>query len=417
VRPPSIFRRRDFRQLWCAETVSQVGSQVSLLALPLVAISILHATTFQVGALTAVEFSPFVLFGLPAGAIVDRLPRRPVLMSADVGRALALASVPIAYGFDVLSYAQLIGVVFITGSLTVFFDVAYQSILPALVEREQLADGNAKLEVSRSAAQTAGPGIAGILIELMGAATAVTVDAASFVISALFIRGIRAAEPPIEHVDAADGGLRRLVREIREGLRYVLGHRTLRLIAGSTGTSNFFSSMSMAVFLLYAVRERGYSAGVVGLVFAIGNAGAIVGAVTAQRVTRAVSLGPAIVLSMLLAQIGMLILGLAPVSHAAVYFVGAWILFGFGGVVFNIDQVSLRQAITPQRMQGRMNASMRFMVWGTMPFGSLAGGALGTALGLRPTLIVAGVGGLTAVVWLLGGPVRSLVEIPAAAPS
>src|SRR5262249_40601802 len=155
------------------------------------------------------------------------------------------------------------------------------SILPALVEREELADGNAKLEISRSAAQTAGPGLAGLLIEVIGAATAVTIDAASFVISAVFIRGIRAKEPPVEHVDEANRGLRGLGREIREGLRYVLGHRTLRLIAGSTATSNFFSSMSMAVFLVYAVRERDYSAGVVGLVFTIGNLGALFAAVTA----------------------------------------------------------------------------------------------------------------------------------------
>jgi len=375
---------------------------------------VLHATTFQVGALTAVEFSPFVLFGLPAGAIVDRLPRRPVLVIADIGRALALASIPIAYAFDVLSYSQLVVVVFLTGSLTVFFDVAYQSILPALVEREELADGNAKLEISRSAAQTAGPGIAGLLIELIGAATAVTVDAISFVVSALFIRGIRAQEPPVDHVDEASRGLRGLGREIVEGLRYVLGHRTLRLIAGSTATSNFFSSMSMAVFLVYAVRERDYSAGIVGLIFTIGNLGALIAAFTAQRITRAVRLGRAIVLGLLLAQLGMLMLGLAPASHAAAFFVAAWMLFGFGGILYNINQVSLRQAITPHRLQGRMNASMRFMVWGTMPFGSLAGGALGTALGLRVTLVVAGVGGLTAVIWLLGRPVRALVDIPTA---
>jgi MFS family permease len=334
-------------------------------------------------------------------------------MTADIGRAVALATVPIAYAFDVLTYAQLVVVVFLTGSLTVFFDVAYQSILPALVERDELADGNAKLEVSRSAAQTAGPGVAGFLIELIGAATAVAIDAVSFVVSALFIRGIRAQEPPVEHVDAANRGLRGLGREIREGLRYVLGHRTLRLIAGSTATSNFFSSMSMAVFLLYAVRERGYSAGLVGLIFTIGNAGALIAAVTAQRVTRALRLGRAIVLGMLLAQLGLLALGLAPASHAAAFFVGSWLLFGFGGVLYNIDQVSLRQAITPHRLQGRMNASMRFMVWGTMPFGSLAGGALGTALGLRPTLLVAGLGGLTAVGWLLARPVRTLADIPA----
>jgi len=374
---------------------------------------VLHATTFQVGALTAVEFSPFVLFGLPAGAIVDRLPRRPVLMTADIGRALALASVPIAYGFASLTYAQLVVVVFVTGSLTVFFDVAYQSILPALVEREDLADGNAKLEISRSAAQTAGPGVAGVLIEVIGAATAITIDAISFVVSALFIRTIRAKEPPVEPVDEANRGLRGLGREIREGLHYVLGHRTLRLIAGSTATSNFFSSMSMAVFLLYAVRERGYGAGVVGVIFTVGNLGALIAAVFTQRLTRAIRLGPAIVLGMLVAQLGMLTLGLAPETHAAAYFVVAWVVFGFGGVLYNIDQVSLRQAITPHRLQGRMNASMRFMVWGTMPFGSLAGGVLGTALGLRPTLLVAGIGGLTAVFWLLGRPVRGLVEIPA----
>lgn len=354
-----------------------------------------------------------MLFGLPAGAIVDRLPRRPVLMTADVGRALALASVPIAYAFDALSYAQLVVVVFITGSLTVFFDVAYQSILPALVERDELADGNAKLEISRSAAQTAGPGLAGILIEVIGAATAVTVDAVSFVVSAVFIRGIRAKEPPVEHVDEANRGLRGLGREIRDGLHYVLKHPTLRLVAGSTATSNFFSSMSMAVFLLYAVRERDYSAGIVGLIFTVGNVGALIAAITAQRLTRAIKLGPAIVLGMFVAQLGMLTLGLAPSAHAAAYFVAAWVVFGFGGVLYNINQVSLRQAITPHRLQGRMNASMRFMVWGTMPFGSLAGGVLGTAVGLRPTLLVAGIGGLTAVVWLLGRPVRGLVEIPA----
>ena len=190
----TLWHHRDFLQLWSAETISQLGSQVSLLALPLVAISVLHATTFQVGALTAVEFSPFVLFGLPAGAIVDRLPRRPVLVCADIGRAIALASVPIAYAFDVLSYGQLVGVVFVTGSLTVFFDVAYQSILPALVERDQLADGNAKLEISRSGAQLAGPGIGGLLVQWIGAASAVLADAASFVASALLIRGIKARE-------------------------------------------------------------------------------------------------------------------------------------------------------------------------------------------------------------------------------
>jgi MFS family permease len=399
-------------QLWTAETISQVGSQVSLLALPLIAISVLHATTFEVGVLTAVEMAPFVIFGLPAGAIVDRLPRRPVLVISDVGRALALASVPISYAFDALTYAQLVAVVFITGSLTVFFDVAYQSILPALVARDQLADGNAKLEISRSAAQTAGPGIAGLLIDLIGAAAAVITDAVSFAISGLFIRRIRAEEPPIEHVDNTGGRLRALGREIREGLHYVLGHRVLRMIAGATATSNFFSSLMMAVFLLYAVRELDYSAAIVGLVFAIGNAGALVAAFTVERITTALRLGPAIIFGMGLGCAAMLLIPIAPPAYAAPFFVVAWLGFGFGGIVYNIDQVSLRQAITPQRLQGRMNASMRFMVWGTMPFGSLTGGILGTVIGLRPTLWVGAIGGLTAVLWLLAKPVRDLIAIP-----
>ncbi|HEY5171741.1 MAG TPA: MFS transporter [Acidimicrobiia bacterium] len=408
----TLWRNRSFAHLWWAESISQLGSQVSLLALPLVAITVLHASTFAVGALTAVEFSPFVLFGLPAGAIVDRLPHRPILVVADVGRAVALASVPIAYAFGALTYAQLLVVVFVTGSLTVFFDVAYQSILPSLVERDQIVEGNSRLEVSRSSAQLAGPAVGGLLVQAIGAASAVTADAASFVVSALLIRGIRADEPRAERVDDDTSTLRALGREIREGLRYVLGHRTLRMIAGSTATSNFFSSMTAAVFLLYAVRERHYSAGLVGAVFAIGNVGPLVAAVTSARITRAIKLGPAIWLGMLLAQLAFLLLGVAPTQHAFGYFAVAWLLFGFGGTLYNIAQVSLRQAITPRRLQGRMNASMRFMVWGTMPFGSLAGGALGTAIGLRPTLLVAGIGGLSAVPWVLARSVRELVAIP-----
>jgi MFS family permease len=399
-------------RLWSAESVSQLGSQVSLLALPLVAISVLHATTFQVGALTAVEFSPFVLFGLPAGAIVDRLPRRPILIWCDVGRAIALASVPIASGLGGLSYAQLVAVVFVTGSLTVFFDVSYQSILPALVDREALTEGNAKLEISRSGAQTAGPGIGGLLVQWVGAASAVTADAVSFVASALLIRGIRAEEPPAAPVAEDTTRLRALRGEIREGLRYVLGHPVLRMIAGSTATSNFFSSMTMAVYLLYAVRERHYSPGLIGVVFTIGNLGVLAGAVSVTRVTRVFRLGPTIMLGMLVSSISMLVIGLAPTQHAVVYFVIAWLLWGVGGTIYNIDQVSLRQAITPPRMLGRMNASMRFMVWGTMPFGSLAGAVLGTTIELRPTMLVAGIGGMLAVLWVLTKPVLALKEIP-----
>jgi MFS family permease len=416
VQPRSLFRHRDFLHLWTAETISQIGTQVSLLALPLVAINVLDATTFEVGALTAVEFSPFVLFGLLAGVVVDRLPRRPVLVWSDLGRAIALATLPLAYAVDALTYGQLLVVVFTTGTLTVFFDVAYMSYLPALIDRDQLADGNAKLEISRSAAQIAGPGIAGVLVQVVGAVTAVVADAVSFVVSAIAIRGIRAeevVERPAEVDDGdAAGRMRRVGREVREGLTYVLGHRYLRAIALCTATSNFFSSMTQAVFLLYAVRELDYSAGLVGLIFVIANVGILIAATTAGRVTAAIGLGRAIWMSIMLGGVGGLLYAIAPRDAAFAWFVAGNLLFAATGTLYNIDQVSLRQAITPHRLQGRMNASMRFMVWGTMPFGSLAGGALGAAIGLRPTLFIAGIGGVTAFLWVYFSPVRTLKHFP-----
>jgi MFS family permease len=407
--PRTLWRHRDFMHLWSAETVSQLGSQVSLIALPLVAITVLDATTFQVGLLTAVEFSPFVLFGLPAGAIVDRLSRRAVLMWSDIGRAVALGSVPLAYALDALTYGQLLFVVFVTGTLTVFFDVAYQAILPALVPREQIAEGNAKLEISRSGATLAGPGLGGVLVQWLGAANAVLADGISFVMSAGFIRAIRAreAEPEPETVEQ-----RALLREIKEGLHYVLHHRVLRLIAGATGTANYFGSIVQAVVLVYAVRQLDYTAGVIGLVFSIANLGVLIAALGAARITSAVKLGRSIWLGMTSSCIGLSCIPLAPPSNALPLLIVGYLVFGFGGTLYNIGQVSLRQAITPDRLQGRMNASMRFMVWGTMPFGFLTGGILGSAIGLRPTLFVGAIGGLLAIPWLTTRPILELQEIP-----
>jgi MFS family permease len=393
-------------RLWTAESVSQLGSQVSLLALPLLAIKTLHATTFEVGALSAVEFAPFLIVGLPAGVIVDRRRRRPVLMVGDVGRALALFSVPIAWWLGVLTLAQLFVVVFITGVLTVFFDVAYQSYLPALVDQDQLADGNSKLEISRSGAQIAGPGLAGTLVDLFGAPVAVVADAVSFGLSALSVLFIRRAEPPVDVPPASETPTMRA--DIGEGLRYVLGHASLRLIAGCTATSNYFSSMLQAVLLVYLVRTLHWSAGVIGLMFMIANIGFLIGAAIAGRVSRRLRLGRTIWLSILVAQLGLFVVAFAPRSHAFPWIVGGLLLAALGNPIYNIAQVSYRQAITPNRMLGRMNATMRFMVWGTMPLGSLTGGVLGTVLGLRPTLMIAAVGGLLAVLFTLPAPVRGL---------
>ncbi len=410
----SLLRNRDFVRLWTGETISQLGSQVTLLALPLMAITILGATTFQVGVLQAAEFLPFLLIGLPAGAIVDRMRRRPVLIAGDVGRALLLLSIPVAYWTGWLSLAQLMIVVFLTGVLTVFFDVAYQSYLPALIDRDQLADGNAKLEISRSGAQIAGPGLAGVLVQWLTAPVAVLVDALSFGASAAAVLAIRTREsPPAAAGDGDDPAPRTTLRhEIREGLRYVLHHPHLRAIAGCTATSNLFGALLQAVFLVYAVRSLGFSAGTIGLIFMIGNVGFLVGATLAGRITSRLGLGHTICWSIFVSGLGGVLIALAPRSAALPWFIVGWAVMSFGNPIYNIDQVSYRQAITPRRMQGRMNATMRFMVWGTLPLGSLLGGVLGTTLGLRPAMVIGGCGGMLAVLWVVLSSVRDIPAIP-----
>ena len=407
---PTLWHHRDFLKLWAGQSVSRLGSQVSLLALPLIAITVLKATTFEVGLLSAAEFAPFLLVGLPAGVLVDRLAKRPVLIAADIGRLVAIASVPLAYESGALTIGQLYAVAFVSGVLTVFFDVAYQSYLPVLVAHDELVEGNAKLTISDSAATVAGPSIAGALIDLVGAPLAVIADAASFGVSALALLGVRKREP--RNVDTETIERRGLRSEIAEGLRYVLRHPLLRPIACSTATSNLFSSMGMAVLTVYMVRSLGLSPGLIGLTLALGNIGFVVGSILTAPITALTGVGRAIVGSMAIAGVGPLLLPLAVRSLSLPWLVAGSFLFALGTPLYNINQVSLRQAITPMRLQGRMNASMRFMVWGTMPIGSIIGGVLGTAVGLRATLVIAGIGGATAFLWLLFSAVPTVTEIP-----
>jgi MFS family permease len=411
--PRSVIRNPDFVKLWTAETISQFGTQVSLLALPLVAISLLQASAFEVAMLGTIEFLPFILFSLPAGAWVDRLRRRPILIAGDVGRALVLASIPIAYVLGVLTIWQLYVVGFIAGTLTVLFDVAYMSYLPSLVERDQLVDGNGKLEISRTVAQTAGPALGGGLIGLLTAPLAILLDSVSYAVSALFVFLIRKDEPkPDPHVDEHGRERGSMLSEVRDGLRYVLGSPYLRGIAASTGTSNLFSNILFATFLVYAVRELGLGPAQIGIVFGIGNVGAIVGAVVADRWRRWLGLGPAIVWSMALSTPGLLLTAAAPREMPIPFLIAGGLIYGFSAVVYNINQVSFRQAITPTTMQGRMNATMRFIVWGTIPIGAILGGAIATATSVVTAIWVGALGSILAVLPVLLTPVRSLREMP-----
>lgn len=407
--PRSLWRHSDFLKLWTGETISQFGTQVTLLGLPLIAIILLKANAFQVGLLGTVEFLPFILFGLPAGAWVDRLRRRPILIAGDLGRALSLASIPIVYKVGHLGLLQLYVVAFVNGVLTVFFDVAYQAYLPSIVERDQLVEGNSKLEGSRATAQLGGPGLAGGLIQLAGAPLAIIADAVSYVGSALFVFLIRRPEPPVEvHPD----GKQTIRTEVAQGLRYVLKQPLLRSIAATTGASNLFGNMAFAVLLLFAVRNLDLNPGAIGVIFAIGNVGALLGAFSGSAIARKIGVGPTIVLSAIVFGPPALLVPLATAASPYPYLIGAMFLISFAGVIYNVNQVGLRQAITPLRMQGRMNATMRFMVWGTIPIGTFIGGVLGNTVGLRPTLWIGAIGSSLTFLPLLFSPVRHLQRIP-----
>ena len=407
-----LWRHRDFLKLWSAETISQFGTQVSQLALPLVAILVLDASAFEVAALGTIEFLPFILFTLPAGVWVDRLPRRPILIAGDFGRAALLATIPVAYVADVLTLWQLYAVGFLVGICTVFFDVAYQSYLPSLVSREQIIEGNSKLEVSRSTAQIGGPGLGGALVEIFTAPYAVLVDAISFLSSGLFVLRIRKEEE--RTVTSSDDGARpSMWTELKEGLRFVLGNPYLRAQAGCTATSNFFFSVAFSIYIVFAVRELELSPGVIGLVFSLGATGSLLAAVIAMRLSRRFGIGPTTIGVTLVQGPATLLIALAPAGNRAIPFLFAsQLVLAFVIVVYNIIQVSFRQAICPPRLQGRMNSVMRFIVWGTIPPGTLTGGALGSGVGLREAIVVGSIGGGASFLWILLSPQRKLRDMP-----
>lgn len=411
ARSGSLLRHGDFLKLWAGQSISELGSDITLLALPLVAVLTLHVGALQVGVLSAVGFAPFLLVGLPAGVWVDRVGRRrPILVVSDVGRVLAIGSIPLAATVWQITLAQLYVVAFATGVLTVFFDVAYQSYLPALVARDQLVDGNAKLELTRSGAQLAGPALGGGLVGAFGAPLAMTADALSYVASVVSLLTIRRREAQV-----VPPAVRTSMRaDIAAGLRYVLGHRLLRPIALCTSTWNLFGNMYLALLVLFCVRDLGMGPTAIGLAVGIGSVGAPLGALVAGGIGRRIGIGPTIVLSAALGSSGLLV-AFAPAAHPVPFLLAASFLGGVG-VIYNITQVSLRQAICLPAFQGRMNASMRFLVWGTIPFGNVAGGVLGSTVGLRPTMVIGSAGTLLAVLPVALSPVRSLRTIDEAIP-
>ena len=407
-----MWRHPDFLKLWAGESVSVFGSQVTVLAVPTVAILILHAGPFQVGILSALEFLAFPTLGLVAGVYADRLRRRPIMIICDVGRALALGSIPVAFLLNLLTLEQLYFVALLTGIFTVFFDVSYQSYLPALVDRPNLIEGNTKLEITRSTAQVAGPAVAGFLIQLIGGAKAVAVDAVSFFLSALALASITKPEP--EPRPSTASGASGFIPEMREGIDVVFRNPILWRIAACTATTNLGSNMVFgAVFLVFAYRQLHLSAGVVGVVFALSSVGALAGAFLAGWVARTLGIGPTLGVTIIVGGLALLATPLALVGAPALVLATTGFIEGLTIPVYNISQVSLRQAITPDRVQGRMNATMRTIVWGTIPLGAFIGGILGTSIGLVQTIVLGGILSTLAASWIFLGPVIRLREQPA----
>jgi MFS family permease len=410
VRLRGLWLHGDFLRLWGAQTISQFGTQITLLALPLAAIITLDATPFEVSLLAALEYAPFLLLTLPAGVWVDRLRRRPLLVVADMARGLALASVPIAWALDALTIWQLYGVGLAMGALTVVFDIAYVPYVASLVAREQLGDANAKMEISRSAAQTAGPGLAGALVELFTAPFALAVDAVSFLVSGVLVSRIRAEEELVPALDKPSGR-----RELAEGLRYVLGHPLFRPIMTCTALSNFFGTAVWGPLLLvYAVRELELSAGTIGGALTIGNFGVLAGALTVNRINRRLGIGPTITVSALLFGPPILLVPLAPQDEPLPWLVAAFAITGFGGVVYNVSIRTLLQSVTPNRLLGRATSVARTIVWGVIPLGTLLGGVAAQLIGVHEAIWIGAAGAALAAVPILVSRVPRLVELPAA---
>jgi MFS family permease len=403
-----LFGHHDFRQLFLGDTLSQLGTQLTGLALPVVAVKLLHASAFQMGLLGFCEFLAFLVVGLPAGAWVDRWRKQRVLVCNDLVRALALGSLPLAWALDVLTLAQVLVVALLVGTCTVFFDVAYQSYLPDIVEPEDISEGNAKLQATQSVAMIGGPALAGVLIRLIGAPLTIAGDAVSFVWSAFWVRRIRHVDEPPPREDR-----RPLVVEISEGLAFVLRHPLLWRITACTSISNFFSSVTGVLLVIYALRTLHLDAGHLGVALGIGAVGGLLGALSAPRVTRWLGEGRVIPVAAMVMIPGGFLMPLAGTVIAPMVAVAAYMLLeSYSAVVYNVTQVSFRQRLCPRPLLGRMNASIRFLVWGVMPLGSLVGGVLGQSLGVRTVWWIGAVGAVIAVLPVVVSPLLGMRDLP-----
>ncbi|MEV6701813.1 MFS transporter [Streptomyces sp. NPDC051453] len=410
----SIWHRRDFLLLWGGQTVSEMGSQVTVLTMPLVAVVLLKASAFQVGLLSAAETSAYLLVALPAGAIVDRVAKRRLMVWCDLALFLAIGSVPLAHAVGELTLAQLYAVALVSSVFAVLFSVAYQSYLPMVLDREQLMDGNGKLAASRSVAQIAGPSLGAGLVTLVGAVGAMAADAVSFALSAGSLTAIHTNEPSLSR--AADDLRPGLWPQIRDGLTFVNRDPILRNSVAFNGTANFFVIMVESLGPVFLIRTLHLRPSLVGLLLALGAVGGVAGGVAARSLARRVGSARISWIAMTVLSLPGLLIPMAGHGWWVLLFGFGWISWTFASTVAGVSLTSYRQAGCPPHMLGRVNAAARWINWGTLPLGGLVGGALATALGVRTTMWIAVVGGCSAGLWLYFSPLRGIRDIPLGQP-
>jgi predicted MFS family arabinose efflux permease len=402
----SLWHHHDFRLLWLGETTSKLGGSISGVAIPLVAITVLQASTFQVGMLMAASWLPWLLIGLPAGAWVDRLARRPLMLACNLVSMVLLLSVPVCAWLGLLTVQQLLVTALLTGSANVLFQTAYQVYLPSLVSKERLPEANAKMQGAESATHIAGPGLAGIIAGAVGVLGGVLADAASFAVSTLCLLRIRGAETGTQKRKMS------LLRDIGEGLRFVARDRYLRVFTVFGAASNLVLTGYQAILVVFLVREVGLGTGMVGALLMAMSAGGILGALCARRVAQRFGTAHGTIIALLVTSPFAMLIPMSGPGMRLGFAIAGGIVLGAGVVAGNVIKGSFRQMYTPHALLGRVTVSVQFLNYGTIPLGGLLGGALGEALGLRSTMwMMTGLVALAPLILLIG-PIRSHRDLP-----
>jgi MFS family permease len=411
---------RDFNRLWFGQAVSSVGSQVTLLAMPLTAVLYLHADAGQLGLLTAAGLAAYCGPSLFFGVLADRVRRRTLMIAADIGRTVVIALIPVLAWVHSLNMPAMYAIELVQGALTVIFEVAYRAYLPDLVGTDALLSGNSRLQATASVAQVGGPGLSGALVSLLGAPFALLADAGSFVASWASLLAIRTPEPPPrrEREPGAPAGVRGVFSEMWFGLRFIWAHPVLRAVAGSAGSFNFFSQLQLTLYVIYAARVMHMSPGEIGLILVSFGVGGVVSSVTASRMLGWLGYGPSLVAGYGVAAVAIFCIPLVPgpAVRSTSIFLLVYFVAGYAIVGTNIAMATMRQVASPPSLQGRVNASFRFAIGALMPVSALLAGLLGETLGLRPTLFICGAGMPISVIWVALSPTRKVRSVEELAP-